>query len=58
MANARFSRDIKMSAAAAANEEGAMVESENPSQDEKPTKYAWFVLWTIFAVRAIHQLHR
>jgi hypothetical protein len=26
--------------------------------DAKPTKYAWSVLWTIFAVRAIHQLHR
>ena len=26
--------------------------------DAKPTKYAWTVLWTIFAVRAIHQLHR
>lgn len=22
--------------------------------DAKPTKYAWSVLWTIFAVRAIH----
>ena len=48
----RFSRDIKMSAAAA--DETAMVAQDQPSQDEKPTKYAWFVLWTIFAVRAIH----
>lgn len=26
--------------------------------DAKPTKYAWTVLFTIFAVRAIHQLNR
>lgn len=32
--------------------------NSNSLTDAKPTKYAWSVLWTIFAVRAIHQLHR
>ena len=29
-----------------------------PLDEKKPDLYAWFVLFIIFAVRAIHQLHR
>lgn len=38
--------------------EAAIAANEANNLEEKPTKYAWAVLWTIFAVRAIHQLHR
>ena len=35
--------------------EGEIVPQETGgSLDEKPTKYAWAVLWTMFAARAIH----
>jgi hypothetical protein len=27
-------------------------------EEAKPTPYAWFVLFIIFMIRAIHQLHR
>jgi hypothetical protein len=26
--------------------------------EEKPTAYAWFVLFLVFCIRAIHQMHR
>ena len=31
---------------------------EVPLDEQKPTMYAWFVLFAVFGVRAIHQLHR
>jgi len=43
-------------------EESAMVktgaEMDLEKEEQKPTVYAWFVLFVVFMVRAIHQLHR